>query len=43
MATKVTAPGTIIVNAMIPACGTSGQGKWADEVILDPGFTITAQ
>jgi hypothetical protein len=39
---KITAPGTIIINARIPACGVHGMGKWADEITLDPGFSITA-
>jgi len=40
---KITGEGTIVVNAVIPACGTYGVGKWVDEVVLDPAFTITAQ
>jgi hypothetical protein len=40
---KVTAPGAIIINASIPACGVHGIGKWVDEITLDPAFTITAQ
>ena len=40
---KITAPGTIIVNATIPACGAHGIGRWADEIVLDPEFTLTAQ
>jgi hypothetical protein len=39
---KVTAPGTIQINATIPACGTSGIGRWCDEVTLNPPFTIAA-
>ena len=38
---KVTSPGTIIINATIPACGTHGIGRWVDEIALDPAFTIT--
>jgi hypothetical protein len=39
---KVTAPGPIQINATIPACGISGIGRWCDQVVLDPAFTITA-
>jgi hypothetical protein len=39
---KITAPGPITINARIPSCGTSGIGRWLDEVVLDPAFTITA-
>jgi hypothetical protein len=40
---KATAPGTIVINAAIPACGASGIGRWMDQVALDPGLMITAQ
>jgi hypothetical protein len=40
---KITGPGTIIVHAVIPSCGTTGVGKWVDEISLDPPITITAQ
>jgi hypothetical protein len=39
---KVTAPGAIQINATIPACGVSGIGRWLDEVVLSPAFSITA-
>jgi hypothetical protein len=39
---KVTGAGTITINATIPACGTSGIGRWCDEVTLSPPFTIAA-
>ena len=39
---KITAPGAIIVNAVIPACGAHGIGKWTDEIALDPAFSISA-
>jgi hypothetical protein len=42
IAMKITAPGTIVINASIPACGVHGIGKWVDEVTLSPAFTITA-
>ena len=38
---KVTAPGNIIINAAIPACGTHGIGRWADEINLASPFVIT--
>jgi len=38
----ITAPGSIFINATIPACGINGIGRWCDEVILDPAFSITA-
>ena len=40
IALSITRPGTIIVNATIPACGTSGYGKWMNQVTLDPPITI---
>jgi hypothetical protein len=39
---KITGPGAIQVNATIPSCGTSGIGRWCDEVVLSPAFTINA-
>jgi hypothetical protein len=38
---KITAPGPITVNATIPSCGTNGIGRWCDEVVLSPAFSIT--
>jgi hypothetical protein len=38
---KITGAGSIIVNATIPACGTSGIGRWCDEITLSPAFSIT--
>jgi hypothetical protein len=39
---KIIDGGTITVNARVPACGTSGVGRWCDEVVLSPPLTITA-
>jgi alpha-tubulin suppressor-like RCC1 family protein len=39
---KITGAGTITVNARVPACGTSGVGRWCNEVVLSPALTITA-
>jgi hypothetical protein len=39
---KITGPGAIQINARIPACGTNGVGRWCDEVVLNPSFSITA-
>lgn len=39
---KVITAGTIIVNAKGPARGISGTGRWCDEVLLAPAFTVTA-
>jgi hypothetical protein len=39
---KITGPGPIQINATIPSCGINGIGRWCDEVVLDPAFTITA-
>jgi hypothetical protein len=35
--------GTIQINARIPACGVNGVGRWCDEVVLSPAFTITVE
>jgi hypothetical protein len=39
---KITGPGTIQINARIPSCGASGIGRWLDEVVLSPSFSIIA-
>jgi hypothetical protein len=38
---KITGPGPIQVNAAIPACGTNGVGRWCDQVVLSPAFSLT--
>ena len=38
----ITGAGDITVNARVPACGINGVGRWCDEVVLSPAFTITA-
>ena len=35
-------PQTSHLNPRIPSCGTSRLGRWCDEILLDPAFTITA-
>jgi hypothetical protein len=39
---KITGPGPITINATIPSCGTSGIGRWLDQVVLSPSFSFTA-
>jgi hypothetical protein len=39
---KITGPGPIQINATIPSCGTSGIGRWIEEVVLSPSFSIMA-
>ena len=42
IALAITGPGDITVNARIPACGINGIGRWCDEVVLSPAFSIIA-
>ena len=40
---RVDAPGPITLRARIPACGTYPNGRWLDEVLLNPPVVITGQ
>jgi len=39
----IKAPGTITINAMIPACGIEPAAKWCSEVVLNPPVVITGE
>jgi hypothetical protein len=39
---KIASPGPIQINARIPSCGAPGIGRWLDEVVLSPSFSIMA-
>jgi len=43
IALKILSPGSIILTASIPPCGSSGIGKWLNLTTLSPNITITGQ
>jgi hypothetical protein len=44
IAMKITGPGTIIIDAVVPQCGdtTGDTGKWVDDIVLSPPIILNA-
>ena len=40
MVVLITGPGAVTIGAKIPACGSYPNGRWCDEIVLNPAIVI---